>query len=148
MDINGLPLHPLVVHAAVVLGPVSALAGLGYALVPRWRAWLRWPFAVVVVLAGVAIWVAFLTGESFRDSADFFTQGELGEKIEVHEELAEKLRLAMTAFTVVGVAATVLHSRSGAVRVALSALVVVGALGVAVLTVLTGDAGAQAVYGS
>ena len=27
MEINGLPLHPLVVHAAVVFGPLAAVAG-------------------------------------------------------------------------------------------------------------------------
>lgn len=148
MEINGLPLHPLVVHAAVVFGPLSALAGLGYALVPRWRGWLRWPFLATVVIAGVAIWVSYLTGEDFRDSADFFQEGALGDKIEKHEELADKLRIAVTLFALVGIGATTQHSRSGAVRLVLSGLVVVGALAVAVLTVLTGDAGAQAVYGS
>ena len=31
------PLHPLVVHGAVVFGPLAAVAALVYALVPRWR---------------------------------------------------------------------------------------------------------------
>ena len=35
MEINGLPLHPLVVHAAVVFGPLAALPRLAYAVVPR-----------------------------------------------------------------------------------------------------------------
>ena len=33
----GLPLHPLVIHAAVVLIPILVLVALGYALVPRLR---------------------------------------------------------------------------------------------------------------
>ena len=42
---NGLPLHVLVVHGAVVVTPVAALAAL--ALVrPSWRTRLRWPVAV------------------------------------------------------------------------------------------------------
>ncbi|MEZ5096403.1 MAG: DUF2231 domain-containing protein [Nocardioides sp.] len=34
--IGGLPIHPLVVHAAVVLGPLAALLLLGYAFRPGW----------------------------------------------------------------------------------------------------------------
>ena len=43
MEINGLPLHPLVVHAAVVFLPCAALLALVYAAVPRWRWAVRWP---------------------------------------------------------------------------------------------------------
>ena len=39
MELNGVPLHPLVVHAVVVLGPLAAFAGLAYAIVSKWR-WL------------------------------------------------------------------------------------------------------------
>jgi hypothetical protein len=34
MEIAGLPLHPLVVHGAVVLSPLAALVALAYAGVP------------------------------------------------------------------------------------------------------------------
>ena len=33
VELNGAPLHPLVVHAVVVLGPLTALTGLAYAAV-------------------------------------------------------------------------------------------------------------------
>ena len=46
MEINGLPLHALIIHAAVIFGPLSALAGVLYAVVPRWRDRLRWPMVV------------------------------------------------------------------------------------------------------
>ena len=116
----------------------------------RWRDRLRWVTVVAVVVAGVAIWVAYLSGESFLDSDRFRgLQGEAREKIEEHEEYAETLRLLATGFAVVTVvAAGWLHRRSGAVRYALSALVAVGAVLTLVWTVLTGDAGAQAVWGS
>ena len=48
MEINGLPLHPLVVHAAVIFGPLAAVAALAF-LVPRWRDRLRWPMVVLAV---------------------------------------------------------------------------------------------------
>jgi hypothetical protein len=41
MELGGLPLHPLVIHAAVVFGPLAALCALGYALLDRWRERLR-----------------------------------------------------------------------------------------------------------
>ena len=147
MEINGLPLHPLVVHAAVVLGPVSALAALAYALVPAWRDRLRWPTLVAVLLATATIWVAYLTGVSFRDSRDFFSTGAVGAKIEHHKALAGVLRLVTSGFAVLTVLATWLHERRGGVRVALAGLVSVAAIATLVYTVLTGDAGAQAVWG-
>ena len=42
MEINGLPLHVLIVHAAVVFGPLAALSALAYVGLPSWRDRLRW----------------------------------------------------------------------------------------------------------
>lgn len=148
MEVNGLPLHPLVVHAAVVFGPLSALAALAYALVPTWRDRLRWPTLVAVLLATTTIWVAYLTGLSFRDSRDFFSTGALGAKIEHHKALAGALRLVTSGFALLTVLAVLLHDRRGLVRLALCGLVSVAAIATLVYTVLTGEAGAQAVWGN
>ena len=56
MEIGGLPLHPLVIHAAVVFGPLGALSALGYAVLARWRDRLRWPMLVLALLATGASW--------------------------------------------------------------------------------------------
>ena len=149
MEINGLPLHVLAVHAAVVLGPLSALLALAYAALPRYRDRLRWVTLAAVLAGAVAIWVAYLSGEDFLDSDRFRgLQGAARDKIEQHEEYAETLRLLVSGFAVVTVAATWLHRRAGALRWVLAALVAVGAVLTLVWTVLTGDAGAQAVWGS
>ena len=148
MEINGLPLHPLVVHAAVVLGPLGALAALAYALVPRWRDRLRWPVLVVVLAGAGAIWAAYLTGVNFRASRPYFNQGPLADKIARHAQLASTLRLVTSAFAVVSVAAVWLHERRGATRAVLSVLVTVAAVATLVWTALTGDAGARAVWGT
>ena len=58
MELNGVPLHPLVVHAVVVLGPLAALTGLAYAFVPQWRWLLRWPLFVLAVVTAVAALLA------------------------------------------------------------------------------------------
>jgi MFS family permease len=142
MEINGLPVHALAIHGAVVFGPLSALTGLAYA-VPKWRDRLRVPLVVMAAIAVVAIWVAYLSGEDLLESNPFFEQGDLHDLVETHEERAETLRLVMSGFAVVAFLAAWLHTRTGAVRALLTGLVVVGALGTAVWTVLTGDAGAQ-----
>ena len=148
MEINGLPLHPLVVHAAVIFGPLAALTALAYVAVPRYRDRLRWPMLGIVLLATVAIWAAYLTGEDFLDSDRFSgMQGEARDLIERHEDLAGTLRLVTSGFAIVTVAATALHHRTGALRIVLGVLVAVAAVATLVWTVMTGDAGAKAVWG-
>lgn len=149
MEINGLPLHVLVVHAAVVLTPIAALAAIGYAVVPRWRDWLRWPVVVAVVVAVGTVWVAFLSGDDFRGDARFATaSGEFADKLDKHEDLGGILRWVASGFGLVTLAAVALHTRTGVTRILLSVAVAALGLATVVLTIMTGDAGAQAVWGS
>jgi uncharacterized membrane protein len=141
MEFNGLPLHALVVHAAVIFGPLSALAGLLYALVPRWRDRLRWPLVAAVAIALGAIWVAYLSGEQLEEANTY--GGLLAELVETHEERAGILRISMTVFAVLTFLVAWWHTRSGAVGVVMSGLVAASAVVTLVYVVLTGDAGAQ-----
>ena len=143
MEINGLPLHPLVVHAAVVFGPLAALAALGY-LVPRWRSRLRWPMVVLALVATGAIVVAYLSGGDFLDSKP---ELEGSPAVETHEERGEQLLWVTLGFGAIGLLAGWLSTRTGAVRVALDVLLAVGAVAVLVLVIRTGDSGARAVWG-
>ena len=70
MEISGLPLHPLVVHAAVVFAPLAALNALLYAAVPRWRWLLRWPLVVLTLVAVGSALVAAASGESLLESRE------------------------------------------------------------------------------
>ncbi len=147
MEINGLPLHAIVVHAAVVFGPLAALFGVLYA-VPRLRDLLRWPLVLSVLVLVVSVWASYLSGEQLEDTGNYAT-GPLHELLETHEARAGILRIAATAFTVVAVVAARLHSRTGPVRLALAGLTAVAAVVTGVYVVLTGDAGAQiAWYGT
>jgi uncharacterized membrane protein len=143
MEINGLPLHPLVVHAAVVLGPLAALSALAY-VVPRWRPRVRWPMLVLAVLATGAIVLAYFSGVNFLDSKPELRSSP---QVETHEHRGVILLWVTLAFGVVAVLAGWWGTRSGGLRVLLDALLAVGGLAVLVLVVMTGEAGARAVWG-
>ena len=148
MELNGLPLHPLTVHAAVVLAPLAALLAIGYA-VPTWRDRLRHPMLVSASLALGAVVVAYLSGDSFREANPFFNDPSLPttEQIDDHEELGLLLLWSTVAFAVLAVLAWLLHDRTDWSRWLLALLLVANALAVIVLVFLTGEAGARAVWG-
>lgn len=141
MEINGLPLHALVVHAAVVLTPLAALAGLLHAAVPRWRDRLRLPVAVGAVVAAAAVWTAYLSGEQLTEVNTY--GGPLAALVETHESRAGVFRLVATGFAAVAVATALLHRGAGVVRVLLAVLLGASSVATIVYAVLTGDAGAQ-----
>jgi hypothetical protein len=162
MEIAGLPLHPLVVHAAVTLVPLSALVSVGFVLVARWRWLLRWPAAVLAVVAALVAWVSRLSGSALLDDRPFLLESpQLRDQIETHQELGELLSLVslpyallvlLAAWSLAGTTALASgrgaqESRLPALEKVLPVLVVLAALGVLLLVVLTGDAGSRAVWG-
>ncbi len=153
MELNGVPLHPLVVHAVVVLGPLAALTGLAYALVPRWRWLLRWPLLVLAVLTAVTAFLATASGEDLLES-----RPGLEQLVEEHEERGELLRNVALGFVPVAVlaawalgGASALASGRGARetrwQVPVAALLVAGSVALLVLLFLAGESGARAVWG-
>ena len=92
----GLPAHPLLVHVPIVLLPIVALATLGMAVVPAWRARIGW---IVVALAGVAVLgvqLALGSGEALEKHVP------RSKVLERHTELAGSLRpLALVLFLLV-----------------------------------------------
>ncbi|WP_210504122.1 DUF2231 domain-containing protein [Nocardioides xinjiangensis] len=153
MELNGVPLHPLVVHAVVVFGPLSALTGLAYAFVARWRWLLRWPLVVLAVVTAVASLVAVAAGEDLLSA-----RPELAPIVEEHEEAGELMRnVALGYVLVAGFAAwalggaSALASGRGARETRLgipaAALLVLGALALVVTVFLAGESGAEAVWG-
>ncbi len=145
MEINGLPLHPLVVHAAVVLGALAPLAALAYVGLPRGRALLRWPMVGLALLGAATIVAAYYTGRSFFNSRP--PEIQANPQVLTHEHLARQLLWITIGFGVVAVAAGWLSRRTGAVRVVLDVLLAATALAVLVWVARTGEAGARAVWG-
>ena len=159
MTITGLPLHVLVVHAAVVLTPLTALTGLAFALRRDWRWLLRWPLAVATVLATGAIVLAYYSGTSLDHTRFAGATGHLADLIRTHQHRGTILYWVMYAFLAVVLLAvwalggpSALASGRGAreeragLALPVTALLVVACLTVLVLVVLVGDAGARAVW--
>ncbi|GAA0501134.1 hypothetical protein Ade02nite_92240 [Paractinoplanes deccanensis] len=61
-QINGLPVHALVLHAAVVFVPLLALGAVVYALVPQWRPRMGWAVGLLAVAAPASAFVAKASG--------------------------------------------------------------------------------------
>ena len=154
MEFNGLPLHPLVVHAAVVFVPLAALSAILYA-VPRWRWLLRWPTLLLSLAALVLVQVSIMSGEDLEESR------KLGSpQVEVHSMWADRLRIGMVVLAVVAIVAfwalSYATRLSGgadrparAVALEVPVAVLLALVGVVVLFLVfkTGDAGARAVWG-
>lgn len=62
--IGGLPLHPLIVHAPIVLLPLSALGLIILILVPRWRRTYGWLVLAGLFVSAATAWLAKETGEN------------------------------------------------------------------------------------
>jgi len=102
--LSGLPVHPLIVHAVVVLVPVAVLGATTIALWPAARR--RWgiPVAVVTALAATSIPLATSTGEGLEHNLPRTPA------ISVHSELGDQL-LVFVAPLVVAVVALVVLDR-------------------------------------
>ena len=154
VTINGIPLHPLVVHAAVVLVPLAALFAAAYAALPRRRWQTRHPAVVLAVVAAVSVQLAAMTGDQLKESLHEDTS-----LIRAHEQWAGLLQVGCWILAGLMVIAwwalpheSPLPDRDHRPGVALLArplviLLPVASVAVLVLVVLTGDAGARAVWG-
>lgn len=147
MEFNGLPLHPLIVHVAVVFVPLAALAGIAYA-VPGWRALLRWPMLVAALIAAGAVQLSVMSGHDLEDERHLG-----GSLLEKHEMWAGRLQVGTWVLAGVVLVAcwAIPHVRARGGGVAVLGPVLVVALPLVALAELylvfrTGDAGAKAVW--
>jgi hypothetical protein len=63
---QGIPVHPLLVHAAVVFLPMQAAAAVVYAFFPRFRRYIAWFVAGIAVAAPISAFLAKKSGEALR----------------------------------------------------------------------------------
>jgi hypothetical protein len=156
--IDGIPLHPLVVHAVVVLLPLSAVGAVVIAVRRSWRRSLGIP-VLLLALAGVAaVPMATTTGSQL-----YAALGVQNPVIELHMQRASWLLPVALAFLVLlgGAVLTELatvraevgvHAAPAAtptryrIATGLSAVAALTGLAVIAIVVLIGHAGSTAVW--
>ncbi len=153
----GIPVHVLVVHAVVVLAPLTALLLLLFGVSARFRAWSGVLTPVVATLTMALTPVATQSGESLQRRVP---ESNL---VEEHAEMGDTLVWVMIAATIVAWLAWWFLRRSAgdsvgtgpaegaptgspAVLRALAVLCVVAAVGVSIDVVLVGHSGAKSVW--
>ncbi|HYN29837.1 MAG TPA: DUF2231 domain-containing protein [Dermatophilaceae bacterium] len=146
----GLPLHPLVVHATVVVVPTAAAAVLLAAVWPRFREWAGWgPLALAAAAAAVTP-LSTQSGESLDGRVPATAL------VEAHARLGDQLVPWVLGLLVASAVTTWLWRRGRRTEVrpgtptwlpaAAAALCVVAALGTSVQVVRIGHSGAEAAW--
>jgi hypothetical protein len=145
MEVNGLPAHVLLVHAAVVLLPLAAVAAVLASVWPAAQRKLTFlvPLAAVAGLAVVPLTTAAGTALA----------SDLGDPafIDRHRQLGLLVLpwAAALAVTTTGQWLYLRRARGrGAARLVVAGLVVVSAVGTAVIVAMAGEAGSRAVWGN
>lgn len=144
--IIGLPVHALVVHAVVVLVPLSAVGVVAIAVVPRWRE----RFGVLVLLGATAalatVPVATQSGKKLEERIG--ASGIVARQIEDHQEIGELVLWPTLAMWVLAIALVLLHRR-GAAKGAVTAVAVLAAVAAVVsagAVIRAGHLGSTAVW--
>ena len=160
-SVFGVPLHPLVVHAVVILVPLTAVMVLLAAAVPAFRRWAGWLPLAAAASCVVLTRVASDSGSNLqRLEAE---EGKLKPQVAPHQALGDQLIWWVLGILVVALAAYVVarreraHDRAGGrtdstsevprwatVVVAVAGVLV--ATGTVVHTLRVGHSGAQSVW--
>ncbi|WP_341925997.1 DUF2231 domain-containing protein [Nocardioides psychrotolerans] len=149
--INGIPVHPLVVHAVVVLLPLAMLGTIAIAVRPRWRVTYGPLVVGSALVATILCPVATSSGEALEERV-----GDPGE----HAELGESLVWFGLALVIFSAALVYLQRQqdkavaadAGAatskntVLTVVAVLAVVAGLATTVQVYRVGDSGAQAAW--
>ena len=144
MEINGLPAHALLVHLVVVLLPLTAVAAIAVSVWPAAQRKLTFLVPVGAVVGAIAVPITTRAGEDLAK--------KLGNPpfLERHENFGDMV-LPWAAALAVTTIAQWLYLRRGAItsmpRIVVGVLVVASAIGTVTIVALTGDSGAQAVWG-
>ena len=141
--INGLPVHVLVVHAAVVLIPLMFVVTLAFAVVPRWHGGLPWAVLGNLVATGAAIAAKF-SGQNLQTRLSVRAGKTIAEQ---HGHRGAVLPFFAIALLVASIAAYLLIRQGSKTLTTLAiALVLITGAGATYWTYLTGDSGAKAVW--
>jgi hypothetical protein len=150
--VGGIPAHPFIVHAVVVLVPLTAVGAVLVALVPWVRAHVGWLVAAGAVLDVVLAPLATSSGESLEERVR-----ETG-AMERHAEMGGQLTPWVVGLAIGAVAVMVLARATAGVNgssapwaarwvsVLVAAVTIVAASGAMVQVVRIGHSGAEATW--
>jgi hypothetical protein len=138
---QGLPVHVLLLHATVVLVPLTCLLTVGVAFVARVRSIAAWP---IVALNAVMVVVVWLTAQAGQRLAARLGGG--GPLVADHQAIGAKLVWFALALLIASVLVAVLHDRGRAARLGSGLLSAIVAVATLVWVVRTGHSGAVAVW--
>ncbi|MFG1610686.1 DUF2231 domain-containing protein [Actinoplanes sp. NPDC049265] len=150
-QINGLPVHALVVHAVVVFVPLLAIGAIVYALAARLRPRIDWAVGLLAIVAPITALVAMLSGNQLHQRLlDQGLKGRGAEIIADHQgfgTLTFWFTLGLGIVTLVMLALSRRPSAPRAAGVGLSVVMVLLGAVSAYFCFRTGDSGATAVWG-
>jgi hypothetical protein len=142
--IAGLPLHPLLVHSAVVLVPLVAIGALVMSYLPSFSRRHGKLILILALVAQVSVFLAKMSGEAFSEI--------LNKEVEKHAELGE-----ITPFVTIPMVALIYlrwrMDRAGsstgsvAIRRLTSVALVIASVVSLVMIFLVGHSGASSVWG-
>lgn len=153
--INGLPIHPLVVHAVVVLLPLAILGTIAIAVRPVWRLTYGPLVVAIAAVAAALVPVATSSGEALEERV-----GDPGEHAALGDQLLWFALPVLVLSLVLVVLARRERSRTRAddrtgstssrtparATTAVAVLAVLASLACAVQVYRVGDSGAKAVW--
>ncbi|MGB3186502.1 MAG: hypothetical protein WBG36_14145 [Ornithinimicrobium sp.] len=149
--LDGLPLHPLMVHAAVVLLAANGGALILAVVLPRFRRWLSWGLPALGVVTAITTWLTRLEGEEFLGGREMV--GALGDHAH-WGSWAGIISIVLGVTTVVywltylePVTSRLPWLTKPAARVVVAVLAIGVAVAAIVLDVLAGHSGATSVWG-
>lgn len=159
MTVGGLPLHPLIIHAVVVLLPLAALGSVLIAARPSWRRPYGPPVLALAVVGAVSVPIATASGTDLAARL-----GNDSPLLTTHMDRAALVLPTAIVFVVLLAAAVVLErwparapgpdggATATATRIdsrivlATTVLAAIAGIVLAVLVIRTGDAGATMVW--
>ena len=140
----GLPLHPLLVHSAVVLVPLVAIGALVMSYLPSFSRRHGKLILILALVAQVSVFLAKMSGEAFSEilKKDVDKHAELG-------EIAPFVTIPMVALIYLRWRMDRAGSSTGsvAIRRLTSVALVIASLASLVMIFLVGHSGASSVWG-
>lgn len=99
-QIGDLPLHPLAVHAPVVLMPLFALVSVVYAAIARWRRYLGWALVGLAVVTPIVAFVAVQSGKEFERRLNLTNDDD----VQQHQNFGDMVLFLSIVLAVVAIA--------------------------------------------